>query len=375
MEACDVARHDEYMRRALTLARRGRGRVEPNPMVGCVVVKRGRIIGEGWHRRFGGPHAEVDALARCTESPRGATLYVTLEPCSYHGQTPPCADAVITAGVKRVVAATRDPNPRVSGRGLRKLRAAGIAVVSDVLRSEADELIAPFRQLITTRRPWIILKWAQSLDGKIATRTGDSKWISDDACRAHAHRVRSYLDGIVVGAETVRTDDPLLTCRVGRPRRVATRIVLDSRLRTTADAQLIRTAREVPTLFFCTTAAAARRQRALRDAGCEVVALPPDAAGQVAIADVVGELGRRRMTRVLVEGGGAVLGAFLDAGLANEVHAYLAPRLIGGAAATPAFGGRGAASVVDSATLRDPRWRRVGNGLFLSARLDAGAAS
>src|SRR5262245_29686131 len=197
-----------FMRRALRLALRGQGGVEPNPLVGCVLVRAGRIIGEGWHAKFGGPHAEVRALKSCQSSPRGATAYVTLEPCCHHGKTPPCTDALLAAGVTRVVAAVRDPNPAVHGRGAETLRKAGIRVEFGLLAAEGADLIAPFAKLVKTSRPWVILKWAQSLDGVIATRTGDSKWISDEACRAHAHRTRGRVDGILVGVNTLLRDDP-----------------------------------------------------------------------------------------------------------------------------------------------------------------------
>lgn len=360
-----------FMKRALRLAARGRGAVEPNPMVGCLIVRNGRIIGEGFHRRFGGPHAEVEALRRCTESARGATAYVTLEPCCHHGQTPPCTDALLASGVRRVVAALVDPNPRVRGGGLRILRKAGVAVDVGCLREQAEYLNAPFIKLMRTGRPWVILKWAQSLDGKIATHTGDSKWITDAAMRAHAHRVRGLVDAIVVGSGTVRTDDPLLTCRVGRPRRVATRVVLDSALRTSPSARLVRTARTIPTRFFYTLRTAAARVRRLEAVGCLVARLP--AQNGPALAALLDRLGAAGMTNVLIEGGGRLLGRFFDLGLADEVHIYVAPRLIGGAAAPGPLNAVGVASLRDAVELPPTaRLRRLGNGWLLHARLHPG---
>jgi len=323
---------ERMMRRALRLAARARGRVEPNPMVGCVLVRRGRVIGEGWHRRFGGPHAERDALRRCTGSASGATAYVTLEPCCHFGKTPPCTDALIEAGVVRVVAATIDPFAAVRGQGFRTLRKAGIRVDVGVCGAEAEILNAPYFKVRRTGRPWVILKWAQSLDGKIATHAGDSKWITGQAARREAHRLRGRVDAVVVGIGTVLADDPDLTCRHVKPKRTATRIVLDGRLRIPRRAGLVRTARHAPVLI-ATTRTALRRRRGTADwlasAGCEVLALP-GRAGRVDLTALLDELGRREMTNVMVEGGGEVLGAFFDQGLADEALVFVAPKLVGG---------------------------------------------
>lgn len=358
------------MRRALRLARRGQGRVEPNPMVGCVLVRGGRVIGEGYHRRFGGPHAEVEALRRCSGSPRGATAYVTLEPCCYYGKTPPCTDALLQAGVARVVAAVEDPNPRVAGKGLQQLRSAGVRVEVGLLREAATALNAPFFKLVQQRRPWVILKWAQSLDGKIATHTGDSKWITDEACRAHAHRVRGRMDAIVVGVGTVLADDPQLTCRIGRPRRVATRIVLDTRLRTPLTARLVQTATLTPTWLVHAAEASQRRAQRLATAGCRLICLPAAPQG-VRLTALLAQLARDGLTNVLVEGGGRVLGAFLDQRLGDEAHVYVAPQLIGGSAAPGPWEGAGVARIAAAtAFLKESvSVRHVGNGLLWVARL------
>jgi diaminohydroxyphosphoribosylaminopyrimidine deaminase/5-amino-6-(5-phosphoribosylamino)uracil reductase len=363
------AADERHMRRALQLAARGAGRVEPNPMVGCVIVKGGCVIGEGYHRRFGGPHAEIAALRACRASPRGATVYVTLEPCCHHGKTPPCVDALLAARVRRVVAGVRDPHPRVAGGGLAALTAAQVAVTVGVLADAAAELIAPFAKVVQTGRPWTILKWAQSLDGKIATRTGDSKWISDAACRAHAHRVRGRVDAILVGVGTVRTDDPELTCRVGRPRRTALRVVLDAELRTPPRARLVTTARAVPTWVFCRKGVSGRRADVLTRAG---VVLRPVAATKAGLSlpAVLKTLARHGVTNLLVEGGGRVLGRFFDGGLADELHIYQAPLLIGGADAPGPLGGRGVARVANAWRLpRDVRPRRLGDGQFIGVRM------
>ncbi len=357
------------MRRALKLAARGQGRVEPNPMVGCVIVMDGRIIGEGYHRRFGGPHAEVAALRNCSGSARGATVYVTLEPCCHTGKTPPCTDALIDAGVQRVVAAIEDPNTLVAGKGLARLRAAGMVVERGLLADDARRLNSPFLKLIGARRPWVILKWAQSIDGKIATRSGDSKWITDEAARAHVHKVRARADAIVVGVNTVLTDDPLLTCRVVRPRRIARRLVLDSRLRTPLKARLVRTARDMPTWLFCARGASTAKRKRLEAAGCRVVEIPQTRRG-LSLPALLDVLGKHSLTNVIVEGGGKLLGRFHDQRLADEAHIYIAPRLIGGTNAVGALHAVGSARVAGS-ELGDPcaRLRPLGNGWLLQTRL------
>jgi diaminohydroxyphosphoribosylaminopyrimidine deaminase / 5-amino-6-(5-phosphoribosylamino)uracil reductase len=337
------AADERYMRQALALAMRGQGAVEPNPMVGCVLVRGGRVVGDGWHRKFAGPHAEVEALRAAAGRARGATAYVTLEPCCHFGKTPPCTDALIAAGVSRVVAAMRDPFPKVRGRGQRLLRAAGIDVRMGLCEAEAMRLNGPYLKRQKTGRPWVILKWAQSLDGKIATRTGDSKWISGEASRTVAHEIRGYVDAVIVGVGTVLADDPLLTCRHGRPRRAATRVVLDPHLRTPAGARLVKTARQAPTLIVTDRRLmeSAALQRLVRG-GAEVIGLPA-ARGRFELGTLLDELGAWGMTNVMVEGGGKTLGAFWDAGLADEAVVFVAPRLIGGAEARSALSGVGPA--------------------------------
>lgn len=336
------------MARAIALARKGEGRVEPNPMVGCVIVRNGRIIGEGYHRRFGGPHAEPEALRACTVDPRGATVYVSLEPCCHHGKTPPCAEALARAGVERVVVATRDPNPDVGGRGLRILRAAGIAVETGLLRRETREVLAPFITRLRLVRPYVIAKWAQSLDGKLATRTGDSRWISCEASRRRVHRLRARVDAILVGSGTVLADDPLLTAREVPIRRKALRVVLDGRLRIREKCQVVVTSETVPTLVM-TTAARTRVPKAerLRRRGVEVIACR-SRGERLTLNDCLRKLAARDATNVLVEGGPTVLTGFLKAGLVDEAFVFSAPILIGGRNAPGALLGSGAARV-DSA--------------------------
>lgn len=352
---------ETFMRRALALAARARGAVEPNPMVGCVIVCGSHIVGEGYHRRFGGPHAEVYALRQAGPAARGATCYVTLEPCCHTGKTPPCSDALIAAKVRRVITAIRDPFPQVAGQGLRTLRRAGIEVRSGLLEAESARLNAPYITLQRTGRPWVILKWAQSLDGKIATRTGESKWISGPQARAYAHQLRGRVDAVVVGLGTVVADDPLLTCRQSKPRRLAARIVIDPDAQISLNTRLVRSANRFPTVVACDQSRlSGKRAASLQRAGLKLIGLRRDRTGGLDLRALLRELGRRHMTNVLVEGGGHTLGAFYDAGLADEAVIFVAPRLIGGHEAVSSLAGRGPAKMRDLAEPRNIHVRRLG---------------
>jgi len=316
-----------FMARAVALARRGLGRTSPNPPVGAVIVRGGRIVGEGWHRRAGGPHAEVAALRRAGAAARGATLYVTLEPCSHFGRTPPCADAVIAAGVGRVVVAVGDPNPRVRGRGLRALRAAGIRVDVGVLANEAGAVSAWFRHFVVRRRPYVLLKLAASLDGRIATASGESRWVSGAAARRWVHALRNRVDAVMVGAGTVLADDPALTCRI-RGGRNPRRIVVDGRLRVSPRAAVFRRGSASPTVVVTTTAASPRRRRALQRAGAEVVALP-GRRGRVRMDAVLKALAARGVVSVLVEGGADLAATLLRERAVDRALVVSAPLLLG----------------------------------------------
>jgi diaminohydroxyphosphoribosylaminopyrimidine deaminase/5-amino-6-(5-phosphoribosylamino)uracil reductase len=358
------------MLRAIELAERGRGYVEPNPLVGAVVVRDGQNVGEGWHQKFGQAHAEVNALAAAGDAARGATLYVTLEPCCHHGKTPPCTDAILRAGVARVVAAMADPFPQVAGQGAERLRAAGVVVEFGHGGQFARRQNAPYLKLLTAGRPYVHAKWAMTLDGKIATRTGDSKWISGPASRAIVHALRGRMDGILVGIGTALADDPLLTARPPGPR-TPTRVVVDSRARLPLASQLVRTAREVATLIATTPAASPAATDALRVQGCEVLTVPPDDAGRPSLAALLSELGRRRWTNLLIEGGSAVLGNCLDARLMDELDVFLAPKLIGGADARTPVGGEGIAKMAEALRFRQVLWQRTDDGdFYLQLRTD-----
>jgi diaminohydroxyphosphoribosylaminopyrimidine deaminase/5-amino-6-(5-phosphoribosylamino)uracil reductase len=353
---------ESWMRRALELAERGRGYVEPNPLVGAVVVRDGRLVGEGWHQRYGQAHAEVNALAAAGEAARGATLYVTLEPCCHHGKTPPCADAVLRAGVRRVVMAMPDPFPAVAGKGMEALREAGVAVEVGVCEREARRLNAPYLKLLTAGRPYVHAKWAMTLDGKIATRSGDSRWISNEESRRRVHELRGRMDAILVGIGTALADDPQLTARPPGPR-TAVRVVLDSKGRLPPAGRLASSARQTPVLV-ATAAAAPENIAELRECGCEVLGLP-GGDGRVDVSALLAEMGRRRYTNVLVEGGAEVLGSFRDAGAIDEVHVFIAPRLAGGAEARTPMGGRGVERIAEALRLAEWRFEDVAGDLYV----------
>lgn len=364
-----------FMHRALELARRGMGRVEPNPMVGCVLVRARRIIGEGYHKRYASPHAEVEALRRVPDVTlaRGASAYVTLEPCNHFGKTPPCTEALIAAGVARVIAAHGDPHPVVAGSGFARLRATGIEVVTGLLAAEAAELNAPFLTRVLLNRPYVIAKWAQSLDGRIATRAGDSRWISGEESREYVHGIRARVDAIAVGVNTVLADNPLLTARGVRVHRVAARVVFDSSLRIPLNCKLARTVRTAP-VWVMTTPSSIRtnpgKVERLKNAGVEVIVCRA-AAARVSAADALRRLAARNCTNVLAEGGGALLGTLLDARLIDELQIFTAPLLIGGADAVAGLGGLGAKRIADA--VRPVAWttRKIGHDLLIQARLTA----
>ena len=345
------------MRAALALAERGRGSVEPNPMVGAVVLAAdGHLAGDGWHEKYGGPHAEVNALAVAGDRARGGTLYVTLEPCCHHGKTPPCTDAVRAAGVRRVVVATADPFPRVAGGGLASLRAAGVDVIVGIGKHAAAALNAPYLKLVRTGRPWVIAKWAMTLDGKIATRTGDSKWISGEESRREVHRLRGRVDAVIVGRRTVEQDDPALTARPPGPRTPA-RVIVSASGRLPDRCRLRASAGESPVLAFV-GAGQGGQLDGWRAAGAEIVPLEVGDSG-LSIDAVLADLGRRRMTNVLIEGGGGLLGSALDADAVDEVWAFVAPVIAGGAGPGP-VAGTGVDRIADALRLFDVAVDRFG---------------
>ena len=350
---------------ALALAARGRGAVEPNPMVGAVLVRDGAEFGRGWHRGFGGPHAEIEALAAARQAgadARGATMYVTLEPCCSHGKTPPCTDALVSAGISRVVAAMEDPDHQVSGAGFRKLRQAGVETTVGICQAEARSLLAPYVKLRVRRRPWVICKWAQTADGYLSLPPAEGRWITDKQARDHVHQCRGLCDGILVGIETVLADDPLLTNRTGRGKQPV-RVVLDTRLRTPPDSRIVRAASQSPVILAATAPPDAEQ---LRLAGVDILDLPPGCGG-VDLPALLDELGRRQWTYLLVEGGPMVLRSFLSAGLADELMVYVSPRSLGMASGLPRFD---LSAVRETFALRQTDERQFGRDTLFRCLLD-----
>jgi diaminohydroxyphosphoribosylaminopyrimidine deaminase/5-amino-6-(5-phosphoribosylamino)uracil reductase len=354
---------ERWMRHALALAKRGRGFVEPNPMVGAVVLDaKGELAGEGWHQKFGGPHAEVFALAAAREKARGGTLVVTLEPCCHHGKTPPCTDAILKAGVTRVVAAMADPFPKVAGGGLKILRNAGLEVHVGICEGEAKRLNAPYLKLLRTGKPWVHAKWAMTLDGKIATRTRDSKWISGEESRRRVHELRGCMDAVIVGRGTVVADDPRLTTRPPGPR-VAARVVVSASADLPKECQLLATAREVPVIVY-TGIPNVGKLGAWTAGGADVIPLPSSDTG-LSIDAILADLGTRRFTNVLVEGGPGLLGAFLDTRAIDEFHVFVAPKIVGGDTALSPVGATGVAKMAEALALAEFTAEPSGEDVYL----------
>jgi diaminohydroxyphosphoribosylaminopyrimidine deaminase/5-amino-6-(5-phosphoribosylamino)uracil reductase len=354
------------MRQALDLARRGRGNVSPNPLVGAVLVRNGRVVGSGHHKMFGGSHAEVAALRRAGAAARGAVLYTNLEPCAHHGKTPPCAQAIVEAGVIRVVAAMRDPHARVRGRGFRLLRRSGLQVETGLLARDARELNAAYLKHVSTGRPLVTLKAGMSLDGRIAARTGRSRWITSARARAAAHDMRAGADAILVGSRTACQDDPLLTVRrAGRKTaRQPLRIVLDSSYRLPPSARLLGGGGGGPVVIYGAPGHA-RRRRALERAGAEVVVMA--GRGRPDPGLVLDDLGRRGAADLLLEGGGEIGWSFLAGGHVDRIAWFVAPRLLGGGG-VPVLGGLGASDPEGAVRIRDLDVRTIGSDLLVTGR-------
>ncbi len=359
-----------YMKKALLLAVKGAGMTSPNPLVGAVIVKNGSVVGQGCHQVLGGAHAEVNAIADAGSDARGATLYVTLEPCNHHGLTPPCTNAVLDSGISKVVFGMSDPNPDVAGGGAEKLRMEGIEVKGGILEQECRGINQPFIKYVTTGLPYVMLKAAATLDGFIATSAGDSKWISSERSRRFAHRLRSLADGVMAGIGTVIADDPLLTVRLGGKTafRQPVRIIMDTELKISPDSQLVRTASESPVWVICGEKASRERERALADGGIVVVRVESDDSG-LKLPHLLKELGRRRISNILVEGGGRVLGSFLQGGFADEFHFFYAPKILADPCGVSMLsGGRKILKIADCVRAYGIRTRRFGEDLLVSGR-------
>lgn len=354
-----------FMRKALRLALQGEGKTSPNPMVGALIVQQGQIIGRGFHARAGSPHAEILALQQAGDNSRGATLYVTLEPCSHHGRTPPCVDSVIASGVKRVVAAMGDPNPLVSGRGFSKLRRAGVEVNCGVLENEARRINEVFIKYIQTRNPFVVMKAAISLDGKIATANGESKWISSPNSRQMVHHLRNKYDAVMIGVETAIQDDPLLTTRLSPEiqQRSPVRIIVDSKLRLPLGSKLVLTASQSPVIVATTANSLPEKRSELEARGVDVILLP-DSNDRVSLSSLMDCLGSREISSVLIEGGATVNAAALESGIVDKVLLFFAPILIGGTTSPGFVGGAGCKDLASAWSLESISIKNIGPDLL-----------
>ena len=358
-----MQKKEEYMRRALELARKGEGHTSPNPMVGCVVVKDGRIISEGYHEKYGEFHAERNALTRCTEDTTGADLYVTLEPCCHQGKTPPCTDIIIEKKIARVFVGSMDSNPLVAGKGVQILRDHGIYVETGILDAECRKLNEVFYHYIATKTPFVVMKYAMTLDGKIACATGDSKWVTGEIARSQVHRMRGRYRGIMVGIGTVLADDPMLNCRVeGGVDPV--RIICDSNLHIPTESQIVKTASDIETIVACSQEAleSERKQekiRRLREAGIQIIGT--EGAHGVNLVELMKKLGEQNIDSILLEGGGTLNASALEDGIVNKVYAYIAGKLIGGMDARSPVEGMGIDRMADAITLQNMEIEKLGD--------------
>lgn len=376
----------DYMMLALELAERGRGRVHPNPMVGAVVVMDGKIIGKGYHEKYGDFHGERNAILSCHKNPAGATLYVTLEPCCHHGKTPPCTDIIIESGIRRVVIGTPDPNPLVAGKGINILKQHGIEVVSGVMEKECLRLNEVFFHFIKNRTPYVVMKYAMTMDGKTAAWTGKSRWITGEIARRRVHEDRLRYTAIMTGVGTVLSDDPLLTCRLGNScpdnefsecNRNPVRIICDTHLRTPLDAQVVRTATQVRTII-ATGCTSTKRQLSYIKAGCEILQVPLSAQNPGAKADITNRLDLNRLMEqlgamdidsILLEGGGTLNWSAVSSGIVQKVQAYIAPKLLGGMGAPGPVGGAGEESPAGACLLKPVRFEQLGDDFYIESEV------
>jgi diaminohydroxyphosphoribosylaminopyrimidine deaminase / 5-amino-6-(5-phosphoribosylamino)uracil reductase len=371
MASSTVTEQDaRHLQRTVELAAMARGSTSPNPLVGAVLVKDGRTIGEGFHCRAGEPHAERVALGACEEDPGGATLYVSLEPCCHEGRTPPCTDAIVAAGIARVVVASDDPTDKAAGRGLGILRDEGIAVdtVDGEIAEAARMLNQPFRKHARSGRPLVVFKSAMTLDGKVATRSGDSQWISCEASRARAHRWRAECDAVAVGIHTATADDPLLTARIESVDRQPRRVVFDSEASLPLDSQLVRSAADVPVILVCSRAAKRTATDALRNAGVEVIVTTGENEA-ARVCSALDELGTREVQSLLLEGGPHLAGTFLEAEEIDEARIFVAPLLAGGREARAAIEGEGVERIEEAVRAVHTDFERIDDDVLITARL------
>lgn len=358
-----------YMKEAIEEAKKGEGFVNPNPMVGAVIVKDGRMIGKGYHKKYGELHAERNAIANLTESAENATIYVTLEPCCHYGKTPPCTEAIIENKISRVVIGSKDPNPLVAGKGAQILRQHGISVTENVLKNECDSLNQVFFYYIQNKLPYVIMKYAMTADGKTACYTGESKWISGEASRAFVQKLRHQYTGIMVGVDTVIKDNPMLTCRMEGGKNPV-RIICDSSLRTPKNSNIVKTAKDIRTIL-ATTCTDKKRQQEYLAYGCEIVAVK-EKNQHVDLKELMIHLGEMQIDSILLEGGGTLNWSALKEGIVNKVLLFLAPKIFGGAAAKSPVAGTGTAHPSDAFFLENIKYQTIGEDLLMEADIKIG---
>lgn len=362
----DMEQDRQYMKMALELAQKGMGFTAPNPMVGAVIVKNGRIIGQGYHRKYGGLHAEREALAACTEEPEGASIYVTLEPCCHYGKQPPCVNAILEAGIRRVIIGSSDPNPLVAGKGIRILKNHGIEVTENILKEECDKLNEAFFYYIQDKKPYVVMKYAMTMDGKIAAYTGESKWVTGEAARIHVQEQRLKYTGIMVGVGTVLADDPMLTCRLENSRNPV-RIICDSHLRTPLTSKIVRTAETIPTIL----ASSSKDQQKIKnyeELGCQVLYVP-EKNGHIDLNRLMELLGAAKIDSILLEGGGSLNWSALESGIVQKVQTYIAPKLFGGEEAKTPVEGKGFPDPASAVLLKNSEIIRLGDDFLIESEV------
>ena len=361
----DMEQDRQYMKMALELAQKGMGFTAPNPMVGAVIVKNEKIIGQGYHRKYGELHAEREALAACTEQPEGASMYVTLEPCCHYGKQPPCVNAILESGIRRVIVGSSDPNPLVAGKGIQILKDHGIEVTENVLKGECDKLNEAFFYYIQNQKPYVVMKYAMTLDGKIAAYTGASRWVTGEAARRHVQKQRLKYTGIMVGVGTVLADDPMLTCRLENSRNPV-RIICDSHLRTPLNSKIVKTAATVPTILA--TSSKEQKIKNYEDLGCRVLYVP-EKNGHIDLNRLMELLGAEKIDSILLEGGGTLNWSALESGIVQKVQTYIAPKLFGGEKAKTPIEGTGFPDPASAVLLKNSEITRLGDDLLIESEV------
>lgn len=354
--------YEKYMKMAINLAKKGIGFVNPNPMVGAVIVKEGEVIGKGYHKKYGGFHAEKNAIDSCKKSTKGATMYVTLEPCCHYGKNPPCTQTIIESKISTVVIGAKDPNPLVAGKGIELLKRSNIKVVTGVLDKECEDLNYVFFHYITAKMPFVVMKYAMTLDGKIATREGFSKWITEEKTREYAHKLRHIYSSIMVGINTVIKDDPLLTCRL-KDMKNPKRIICDSNLKISLDSKIVKTSKDIPT-YIATFSKDKEKIKSLENKGCNII-ITPKLKEYIDLKKLMMKLGELNIDSVLLEGGSFLNYSALRSGIVNKVSAFVAPKIFGGEIAKTPVGGEGVRYVEEAFLLEKRKVKLIGNDILI----------